>query len=106
MRTEMRKIKWIGDPPVLRKDGWSVGNWRYENKRLIAMKGTSRTISPKDVPGLSKTYKWEASDLSKIVEMPFGDARLLLATGSHEFVDVTDAINPSSVKHKPIILNA
>lgn len=112
-----RLIKWVGDPPVLKADGWSVANWRYENARTIAVPGrTERILTPYDeirdefghvkfVPnGLSREYHWHTTLPEFVLEVSEADARIILARQPHEFRDVTDVADPSKVRNTPIIL--
>lgn len=101
-----RRLKWVGDPPVLRKDGWSVANWAYERKRTIALAGfAERIINQSDIPGLSRSYKWDKDLPGYVLDVEFGDARVILERCPHEFKDVTDVPDPSTVTNTPIILN-
>lgn len=113
----MRLIKWVGDPPVLKADGWSVANWRYENARTIAVPGKAeRIITPYDVlktsdgreihkpNGLSREYYWHRNTPNFVLEVDEADARIILSRQPHEFRDVTDVADPSTVTNTPIIL--
>jgi hypothetical protein len=105
----VRLIKWIGDPPIVGEDGWRIPNWRYENRRVIALQGyTSRIIEKSDIPGLSRTYRWDKHLTDFILEMPKADADILLRAQEtwelKEFVDVTDHPSPETVQHTPIIM--
>jgi hypothetical protein len=112
-----RLLKWVGAPPVLKSDGWSVANWRYENHRPIAVPGkTERIIEPVDrfrdergrhvvVPnGLKRTYHWHRHLPNFVLEVDEDDARIILTREPHEFRDVTDVADPSKVTNTPRIL--
>lgn len=114
-----RLLKWVGDPPVLKADGWTVANWRYENARTIAVPGkTERIITKFDevrdesglghakrVPnGLTRDYYWHRNLPDFVLEVEEADARIILARQPHEFRDVTDVVDPSKVRNTPIIL--
>jgi hypothetical protein len=116
--TGYRLIKWLGDPPALREDGWRVANWRYENRRLIAMPKLTRrylhaasctrdpTANPPviPIPGLSQTYAFDAKQFPNfIVPVKEADAKIILAMGQ-EFVDVTGMPNPENVRNAPVIV--
>ena len=101
-----RLIKWVGDPPVLRKDGWRVANWHYENRRVIALHGHAERFFEKSIdPRLSRSYHWDKDLPDYILPVEMGDARVILELCPHEFKDVTDHPNPSTVHNTPIILN-
>lgn len=117
--SDMRLLKWVGDPPVLKADGFSVGNWRYENARAIALHGkTSRIITPYDVlgkdqygkeirrpNGISKEYVWHKNNKTGyVLAVEDDDARVILGRCPHEFRDVTNVADPSKVRNEPIIL--
>lgn len=100
-----RLIKWLGDPPILKKDGFSVANWKYENRRVIRVPGQSaRIINKRDDPRLTRSYCWEADNFSGIIPVEAGDAQVILERQPHEFRDVTDEENPYTVEHSPIII--
>lgn len=100
-----RLIKWLGDPPVVGEDGWSVPNWRYENLHVIAQPGhASRGISKADLPGLSKSYWWDKKLPHYLLEVEANDAQLILTACPNEFRDVTDNPFPEHVRHTPIIM--
>jgi hypothetical protein len=105
-KPKTRKIKWVGDPAILKSDGWSVYNWDYENKRVIAVVGhTQRAVSRKDLPGLSKDYHWGGPSPSHyVVDADDIDAHLILSSGPQEFKDVTDHPNPDSVLNDTYIV--
>jgi hypothetical protein len=53
------RIKWVGEPPILLADGFTVGNWKHENTRTVAVPGTTwRKINHKNFPKLSRSYVW------------------------------------------------
>lgn len=113
-----RLLKWLGDPPRLREDGFTVANWRYENHRVIAIQGlTSRLIEPFDVigrdqygrpvkkpNGLKRRYEWHKHLPNFVLEVDEDDARIILMRQPYEFRDVTDIVDPSKVRHDPIIV--
>jgi hypothetical protein len=104
--TERRLIKWLGDPPVLRKNGWSVANWRYENRRVIALPGFVERVIDKSLdPRLTRSYHWDKDLPNYVLPMELGDARVLLERCPHEFRDVTEVLDPSTVQHTPVILD-
>lgn len=98
-----RLIKWVGDPPALKPNGWTPANWRYENARTIALRRfSSRLITPYDLVtlpdgskakkanGISREYFWPKDHPTFVIEMLEADARILLARQPNEFKDVTD----------------
>jgi hypothetical protein len=98
-----RMIKWVGDPPILKPNGWTPSNWRYENSRTIAVpRYTSRIITPDDVMtlpdgrrvkkpnGLTREYVWHKNLPNFVLEVLDADARIILARQPFEFKDVTD----------------
>lgn len=116
----VRLLKWVGDPPVLKADGWSVANWKYENARTISMPFlTERIITKHDVigrdtfgrevhkaNGLSRDYHWHSRLPNFVLEVDEDDARIILTRQPHEFRDVTNVADPSQVRNDPIILKA
>ena len=114
----IRLLKWVGDPPVLRKDGWRVANWKYENRRVIPVPGHSRRIlEPFDVigkdqygrpvhkpNGLSRRYVWEPNCPNYTIPVLATDAAIILKIAGSEFLDVTDEPDPGKVYKRPIIL--
>ena len=100
-----RLIKWLGDPPMVGKDGWSVPNWRYENRRVIALPWIAwRRIDQSDLPGLSRSYQWDKRLPDYLLEVDEADALLILAACPNEFRDVTHEAYPEFVKHEPIVM--
>jgi len=101
-----RKVKWLGDPPaVYEHDWWSIPDWKYENKRVIAMPGRSDIlVNQSAIPGLSRSYKWERDLPHFILEMDAADALLLCAAMPKQFRDVTDNPYPEHVQHRPIVV--
>lgn len=86
-------------------DGWRVPNWRYENRRVIALPWIAwRLIEPQHLPGLSRSYKWDQRLPDYLLEVDAADARLILAAGPNEFRDVTDEAFPELVRHEPIVM--
>lgn len=109
----IRRLKWIGDPPMLMEDGWTIPNWDYENNRVVALVGyANRTLTPDDIPGLSKVYVWgkakkrgqRATWKEFIQDVDEIDAQLILAGCPDEFRDVTDHPTPETVRHDPVII--
>jgi hypothetical protein len=104
----MRLIKWVGDAPMLREDGWRVANWAYETRRVIPVPGKStRRIRPKDIPGLSREYVWGrvgGNDWDLIQAIDPIDADLIMAENAREFKDVTGHPDPLSVRQDPVII--
>lgn len=112
-----RLLKWIGDPPVVKADGWSVANWRHENARPIAMPRLARReITPYDEfktrdgrkvfkpNGLSREYVWDVNLVNFVLEVDEADARIIMMRQPYEFADVTNVADPSTVHHSPIVL--
>lgn len=113
-----RLLKWVGDPIVLRKDGFRVANWKYENKRIIPVRGKStRVIEPFDVigkdqygqkitkpNGLSQEYVWYKNTPHFVIPVKTQDAMIILARCGKEFIDVTDVRDPATVHKSPIIM--
>lgn len=82
-----------------------MANWKYENKRTIAIWGkTERIINKSDDPRLTRSYKWDAHLLNFVLNVEIGDARVILERCPHEFKDVTDVADHSTVTNDPIIL--
>jgi hypothetical protein len=113
-----RLLKWVGDPVVLRKDGFRVANWKYENKRVIPVPGKSRrVITPYDVigkdqygrpvtkpNGLSQEYVWHKNTPNYVIPVKTQDAMIILERCGKEFIDVTDERDPAKVHKTPIIM--
>lgn len=120
MPAKTRFLKWVGMPPVLQSDGWRVANWKYENRRPIAMTlppghkgGTTRIIEKgthEDHEGnrvsVSREYIFRQRNDGFVTEVAFTDAMAIMTVAPFEFVDVTDM--PRSQWHKvrntPIIM--
>ena len=115
----VRLLKWVGDPVLVKEDGFGVPNWRYENNRLIVVPGRHTRIlkkgdgaeldasgKPIAGTGLSQEYVWEKTNKSRIIEVPFRDAQIILRTSGEEFKDVTDEVNPESVRNTRIVVRS
>jgi hypothetical protein len=83
------KIKWLGHPPIWYEGGTDVGDWAWENKRVIPIPGHQRVIGTEHLPGLSQPYAWWGDALRRIQIMKAHDARLVLEACPLEFYDVT-----------------
>lgn len=111
LRGKPRKIKWIGDPPVVKSDGWRIHDWTYENNRVIAHHGYHLRVLEKGTPAadgrrISRTYVWGYDNLSGIIDVDPEDASIMLANSpTMEWVDVTDEPHPERVCHKPIVVD-
>lgn len=118
-----RFLKWVGMPPVLKSDGWSVHNWKYENSRPLALVmppgrgGSSRVIEQGAHFGedgtrvtVSKEYVFtqrvREPGMIHICEVSFLDAVAIMTVAPWEFVDVTDMDRAEwpKVRNKPIIM--
>lgn len=100
-----RLIKWVGEPVVLKSDGFGVASWKYENHREIAMHmppgasgrtdrvleaGTYKTPTG-DVLVLRKTYRWTQDCATPFVtEVQIDDAMAIMVLQPYAFKDVTD----------------
>lgn len=120
MPAKTRFLKWIGMPPVLRADGWRVYNWKYENRRTIAMTmpsgATGRTNRGLDAGEyndhegnkvrLSHSYEWTQDKNLFVTEVTFTDAIAIMTIAPFEFVDVTemDRSEWPKVRNQPIIM--
>jgi len=52
-------IKWVGEPDYVCEDGFTVYDWKHENKRTVALVGFAYLSCPaKNFPGLSQDYMW------------------------------------------------
>jgi hypothetical protein len=115
------KIKWVGDPRVTLPDGYTCGDWVWENNRVVAVAGKAVRICHKDeFPGLSKTYVFGGTAKGKtskemmensvpskdvktfVIDMDPVDADIILERGLWEFVDVTGIEHPEFVVNEPI----
>ena len=108
-----RLIKWVGDTKLVKQDGYSTPNWRYENNRVTAVprfsnrvlrKGDGADLDANKQPipgtGLSKDYVWEKRNLGYVIEVEFRDAMIILRNDQmHEFKDVTDVAHPETVTY-------
>jgi hypothetical protein len=119
----VRLIKWVGDPRLLKEDGWRVANWSYEKGRVINMgdKRCKRHLRPGDgcdyeldpdgtpirplrpIKGTGIKGEYHFDGIRSIVEVPFEDARIILAKGGDEFKDVTNEAHPELVESTVII---
>lgn len=112
-----RLLKWVGQAPMLRKDRWSVANWKYENRRRIASARHTLIITPYDIVGkdddgnpitkpngISQEYVWDWRNKSRILLVKGEDAEIILRRYGNEFVDVSNIAEPEKVHNKPIIL--
>jgi hypothetical protein len=107
--SSFRLIKWVGHPPRLKADGYSVANWKYENRRAFPVNlppshngGTTRVL-PKGMNGLSETYTWDRKCEAWTIPVKTEDAAIILRVASSEFRDVTNVVDPSKVRNDPII---
>jgi hypothetical protein len=105
-----RMLKWVGDPPVWKADGWRVANWRYENRRAFPVEfppghpgDTQRALGVAD--GLSRNYMWCNAN-RYVVEVTDRDAEIIMKACPHEFKDVTGIPEEEwrNVHNDPIIL--
>lgn len=115
----VRLLKWVGDPVLVKEDGFGVPNWKYENNRLIVVpgrhnrilrKGDGAELDPNGKPiagtGLSREYVWHKSNMSRILEVPFRDAQIILRSCGEEFKDVTDEVHPEKVTNTRIVVRS
>lgn len=112
----MRQIKFVGDPVLVKEDGFGVPNWRYENNRLIDTprltrilhKGDGAEIGVDGRPvagtGLSRDYIWEKSNRTRVIPVHIRDAAIILRNSGNEFKDVTDEAHPESVRNDRIVV--
>lgn len=114
-----RLIKWIGLPPVLRRDGFGVYNWQYENRRHFPVKlpkGGGRTnrvleagpyrLKNGETVRLSQTYKWtQDAEYPFVVAVAKADADAIMAIAPTEFLDVTslDKRLWDGIRNAPVI---
>jgi hypothetical protein len=123
-----RLLKWVGDPVLVKEDGFGVPNWKYENNRVMAgfrsrrilRKGDGGDLTPiewdengnvtkykRDVStGISRDYVWEKENKSRIVEVSFRDAQIILRVQGNEFKDVTDEARPEKVRNDVIVVKS
>lgn len=101
-----RLIKWLGDPPAVDADDlWSVPDWKYENRRQIALPGVTEVIAnAAGIRGLSRSYKWDKDLPNYLLEVEEADALLILAAVPNQFRDVTNNPYPEYVRHRPILI--
>ncbi|MDQ3168362.1 MAG: hypothetical protein M3P94_06915 [Chloroflexota bacterium] len=105
MPSVVRYLKWVGDPILAKQDGWGVPNWKYENRRVIALQGfTSRGINKSDDPRLSRSYFWDKDLPGFVLEVEAGDAAVILEIAGEEFRDVTREIDPTVVQNRVVVL--
>jgi len=117
-----RLIKFVGDPVLVKEDGFGVPNWTYENNRVIA-EGRNRILRPGDaaewvydengipvrpIPGtgIDHEYIWDKRNLSRVIEVSFSDAQKILARAGDEFKDVTDISDPEPVRNDVIVVKS
>jgi hypothetical protein len=100
-----RLLKWLGDPPAVGEDLWRVPNWRYENRRTIALHHfASFKIDQSFIPGLSKSYEWHKDLPHYLLEVEAYDASLILAAYPNMFRDVTSAADPEVEQHEELVM--
>lgn len=113
IKRSFRKLKWVGEAPILMPDKWRVAIWKHENARLLALVGfCTLKITPEAMPGLSRAYTWGMKKNGLVSQNPADmiqdvdavDAALILQYQSGMIVDVTDEADPLSVRVKPIIV--
>lgn len=117
MSNDIRKLKWVGDPPMLLEDQQTVAVWKHEVRRAVAMPGCTRTCAPPapnnpGFPGLSKTYVFgktankraKATVWDLILNVDSIDAEIIMRLAPDEFKDVTDDLHPELVKNEPFIV--
>lgn len=123
MSATYRLLKWVGEPPVLQADGFRIHNWRYENRRRIALEmpsGTSGRMTRiieagtyRDRDGVScavsREYVWD-QDKHKhfVVPVSLSDAMSIMRLCPNEFMDVTDKDEGewAMVRQQPIVIGA
>jgi hypothetical protein len=107
------RIKWVGEPPILLADGFTVGNWKHENTRTVAVPGTTwRKINHKNFPKLSRSYVWgldtngllDKSGKTLIQPVEERDWALIHEAYPYEFKDVTNHPDPESVSNDPLLI--
>lgn len=100
-----RLIKWLGDAPMVGEDLWRVPNWRYENRRIIALPHYASFVVHKEhIPGLSKSYEWDRRLPYYLLEVEANDAELILAAYPEMFRDVTSTSDPEMEHHEEIVM--
>lgn len=119
---KVRLIKFVGDPMLVKEDGWGVPNWTYENNRVIAF-NRHRVLRPGDcadwvydengkpvkpIPGtgIKNEYIWERRETTKILAVADEDAFWIIKNAGDEFKDVTDVPNPELVTNDKIVVKA
>lgn len=115
-----RYIKWVGDPAMLKSDGFSVHNWRYQNKRSYPMTMPSthtgrvrRVIEPGTYTSrdgtmtctIKHTYVWDQDNCQDwTIPVELSDAMAILAFYPYAFKDVTGVKEWGEVRNAPIIV--
>lgn len=121
MSASFRYLKWVGEPPVVQADGFRIHNWKYENRRRIALEmphGTSgrmyRIIEAgtyRDRDGVSipvkREYIWDQDKHEHfVVPVELDDAMAIMRLCPNEFIDVTDKDKGewAMVRNQPIVV--
>lgn len=112
-----RLIKWVGDPAVLKSDGFGVANWKHENSRAYPLdmpmnvSADTERVLEQGTGGLSRTYAWTKrttvgsnGHATWVLPVDERDAAIILRIAPTEFRDVTNVSDPSKVRSQPIIL--
>lgn len=104
----LRRVEWVGQTSLLRDPrveyALTAGQYSKDEarmirdaarKRVMRVDGhTERHLTRSDIPGLTTDYVWGPHVGTFIVEMPEGDARLILGcTDGEQFRDVTPDID-------------
>lgn len=107
-----RMIKWVGDRAVLKSDGFSVANWKHENRRAYPIPfppgshGNIIKIVEKGWEGVSRDYSWDRYSQDWTIPVQTEDAVIIMRLLSHEFRDVTGVADTTKVRNAPLILPA
>lgn len=116
-----RYLKWVGEPPVVQADGFRIHNWRYENRRKIALEmppGTSGrmiraieagTYTDRDGQRVvvGREYVWDQDKHRHfVVPVALSDAMAIMRLCPNEFIDVTDKDEGewATVRNQPIVV--
>jgi hypothetical protein len=106
-----RYIKWVGERAVLKSDGFSVANWKHENRRRYPIPfppgspgNISRVVQTRELGGITRDYVWDRNSPDWTIPIQDRDAQLILQHYGHEFRDVTDVKDWASVQNHPLIL--
>lgn len=105
----LRKIKWVGDPVLVKSDGFGVPDHAYENARSIVLPGlhgkggTERILTKRD--GFSRMYVWEKDNPTMTILMTPEDWALLHYREPDEFKDVTNEPEPELVRNDVIVID-